>query len=94
MIGWNANTTICVRCCSGGCSRERTPEQGATALRLAGAVAWFWRRRGYLSEGQRWLEALLARYPTAPAAIRAKALQWGGPLGARSGRRCAWDRAV
>ena len=63
-----------------GLSCERTPEQGATALRLAGAVAWFWRRRGYLSEGQRWLEALLARYPAAPAAIRAKALHGAGRL--------------
>src|SRR6476660_8520242 len=29
-------------------------------LRLAAALAWFWPRRGYLSEGRRWLEAVLA----------------------------------
>jgi len=30
-------------------------------LRLAGAFAWFWYVRGYLSEGRTWLERLLAR---------------------------------
>ena len=31
------------------------------ALRLAGALAWFWRVRGHLTEGRRWLEAVLAQ---------------------------------
>ena len=30
-------------------------------LRLAGALAWFWRVRGHLTEGRRWLESVLAR---------------------------------
>jgi tetratricopeptide (TPR) repeat protein len=42
-------------------------------LRLAGALAEFWLRHGYLSEGCGWLEASLARAP-APTAARAKAL--------------------
>jgi predicted ATPase/class 3 adenylate cyclase len=57
-----------------------TPEQAEIGLRLAGAVAWFWRRRGYMSEGRRWLEALLGRYSAAPAAVRAKALRGVGRL--------------
>jgi predicted ATPase/DNA-binding CsgD family transcriptional regulator/transcriptional regulator with XRE-family HTH domain len=58
------------------------------ALRLAGALWRFWRLRGYLSEGRRWLEAALAvRAPasipaTGPslAAARARALAGAGIL--------------
>jgi hypothetical protein len=47
------------------------------ALRLAGALAWFWNMRGYLNEGRRWLEELLER--AAPAgATRARALDGAG----------------
>src|SRR5262249_31048086 len=37
-------------------------ERGANvrALRLAGALAYFWGLRGYLSEGQRWLDDALS----------------------------------
>ncbi|RIK35189.1 MAG: protein kinase, partial [Chloroflexi bacterium] len=31
-----------------------------TALRLAGSLWWFWYIRGYLNEGRRWLEAVIA----------------------------------
>ena len=34
--------------------------QRSAALRLAGAVYWFWYYRGYWSEGSKWLEAALA----------------------------------
>ena len=37
-----------------------TPLGGATALRLAGALTWFWLSRGYTSEGRRWLDRALA----------------------------------
>ena len=30
------------------------------ALRLGGALWWFWSMRGYYSEGRRWLEEALA----------------------------------
>jgi predicted ATPase/class 3 adenylate cyclase/Tfp pilus assembly protein PilF len=40
---------------------RRAREQGDAeqSLRLAGALAWFWRLRGYLSEGSAWLEGAL-----------------------------------
>ncbi|MGH2618033.1 MAG: ATP-binding protein, partial [Thermomicrobiales bacterium] len=37
------------------------PDGTDTALRLAGALHWFWYLRGHLSEGRRWLEEALAR---------------------------------
>jgi predicted ATPase len=55
---------------------------GAAGLRLALALAPFW--RGYSQrEGERWLEALLARGGGAPAALRAGAT-------AAAGRLAAW----
>jgi predicted ATPase len=54
--------------------------RAATALRLAGAVRWFWQMRGYLSEGQRWLEQALAQSAEAPASYRAKAVAGLGSL--------------
>src|SRR5207245_5832709 len=51
------------------------------ALRLAGALWWFWKLRSYLSEGRRWLEEALAASaggPTSPS--RAKALTGAGVL--------------
>ncbi len=55
--------------------------QADTALRLAGALWWFWLVRGNLSEGQRWLEEALSqdgRSETSP--VRAKALVGSGRL--------------
>jgi predicted ATPase len=49
------------------------------ALRLAGALAWFWNMRGYLHEGRRWLEDLLER-PAPAGATRARALDGAGLL--------------
>jgi predicted ATPase/DNA-binding NarL/FixJ family response regulator len=54
----------------------REPEAG---LRVAGALSLFWLVRGYLSEGRRWLEALLAGAPQRTA-LRAKALHAAGQL--------------
>lgn len=53
---------------------------GEEGLRLAAALAHFWEIRGHLAEGQRWLEATLAAAPTAPPALRAKALTWLGAI--------------
>jgi tetratricopeptide (TPR) repeat protein len=57
------------------------------ALRLAGALWRFWDVRGYLSEGRRWLERLLARVgPAQPGgAARAKALTGAARLAYRQG---------
>ena len=45
-----------------------------TGLRLATALKRFWQTRGYLAEGQRWLEEALIRSDGAMDATRAKAL--------------------
>jgi predicted ATPase/DNA-binding SARP family transcriptional activator len=52
---------------------------GASALRLAGALGWFWFRRGRFSEGQHWLELSrsTAGRETAPV-IRARAAYYLG----------------
>lgn len=42
-----------------------------SALRMAGALWWFWRMRGQISEGRKWLEGVLA-LPGAEAQPRAR----------------------
>ncbi|CAN5297899.1 LuxR family transcriptional regulator [soil metagenome] len=52
-----------------------------TALRLAGALWWFWLVRGHLSEGRRRLEEALAKDGrSATTSVRAKALVGAGRL--------------
>ena len=52
-----------------------------TALRLAGAIFWFWFHRGYWREGRGWLEeALTLPCASAPTAARADALTGLGIL--------------
>jgi predicted ATPase/DNA-binding SARP family transcriptional activator len=58
---------------------------GASALRLAGALGRFWEERGYWAEGRVALETVLRRNPDAPTALRAKALRWAGHLTFRLG---------
>jgi predicted ATPase/DNA-binding CsgD family transcriptional regulator len=56
------------------------------AVRLAGALMWFWEFRGHASEGRAWLEAALALpQAAAPSAARARALQAAGNLAGRQG---------
>lgn len=55
------------------------------ALRIASALRSFWHRRGYLREGQRWLEAGL-KLASVTSAVRAKALNAVGVLAWSQGR--------
>jgi tetratricopeptide (TPR) repeat protein len=51
-----------------------------TALRLGGALEWFWRVRGHFVEGGRWLEETLSADEGVPDLVRAKALCSAGYL--------------
>ena len=51
-----------------------------TALRFGGALAWFWRVRGYFVEGGRWLGEALSSSDEASDSVRAKALRGAGDL--------------
>jgi predicted ATPase/DNA-binding SARP family transcriptional activator len=53
-----------------GWSLERGETE--TALRLAGALSWFWRFQAHASEGRRWLEAALAQGSAGPAPEEAR----------------------
>jgi predicted ATPase len=60
---------------------QATPNGGATGLRLAGVLWWFWYFHGYASEGRGWLEDALARTKALePTPERAKALCGAGAL--------------
>jgi predicted ATPase/DNA-binding SARP family transcriptional activator len=48
--------------------------QGTDALRLAGAVSWYWYRRGHVQEGRGRLAAALDAAPDAPSSVRVRAL--------------------
>ncbi|NUT21789.1 MAG: AfsR/SARP family transcriptional regulator [Hamadaea sp.] len=47
---------------------------GATALRIAAALHWFWYRRGHITEGLTWLQSALDLAQDAPDSLRARAL--------------------
>jgi non-specific serine/threonine protein kinase len=65
------------------CAGEnRNPEAG---LRLAGALAWFWRLHGHLSEGRRWLTLALAAPGEEASSARCRALNGAGLLTAAQG---------
>jgi len=49
-------------------------EEGELALRLEAALWRFWHVRGYLSEGLRWMERVLAEGEPAASQVRVKAL--------------------
>ncbi|MCL6508685.1 MAG: adenylate/guanylate cyclase domain-containing protein, partial [Bryobacteraceae bacterium] len=58
---------------------------GAVALRLAGALWWFWEIRGYWTEGRRWLDELLARTADVPTVAHVKALNAAASLALKQG---------
>src|SRR5262249_50145224 len=53
--------------------------RGEDALRLGGALAWFWYARGYMEEGFGWLTRALGAMPD-PSPARMKALHGAGWL--------------
>jgi predicted ATPase/DNA-binding SARP family transcriptional activator/DNA-binding CsgD family transcriptional regulator len=55
-------------------------EEAQLALRLSGALRWFWRARGYYGEGRRWLERALSEEGRTSARARAKTLDGVGWL--------------
>ena len=57
----------------------------AAGLRLAASIWTFWFVRGYVSEGRRWLSALLAAVPDGPVGDRAKALNAAGAFASNQG---------
>jgi tetratricopeptide (TPR) repeat protein len=59
-------------------ARERGEDE--VALRLAGALGWFWDSHGHYSEGRKWLEEAMAKANGASAAAWAKALDGLGSL--------------
>src|SRR5829696_6599609 len=61
-------------------------EEAELALRLGGALRWFWYMEGYYGEGRRWLEAALDKdWGVAAADARARALEGVGWLAAGQG---------
>jgi len=55
-------------------------DEAELALRLSGALWWFWSVRGHLTEGLQWLEKALARSERAVPLVRARALYGAGSL--------------
>lgn len=55
------------------------------ALRLVAAIGSFWRLRGYLEEGARWNEAVLAAAPQGDASLRALVLRRAGSVALNQG---------
>ena len=60
------------------------------ALRLGGALSWFWSVRGHYGEGRRWLEEALAIEVRGSPEVRAMALAGAGTLASEQGD---YDRA-
>jgi predicted ATPase/class 3 adenylate cyclase len=61
-------------------------EEATLALRVGGALRWFWYMEGYYGEGRRWLEAALDKdWGAAAADARARALEGVGWLAAGQG---------
>ncbi|HEV8192753.1 MAG TPA: NB-ARC domain-containing protein, partial [Ktedonobacterales bacterium] len=60
---------------------QDAPAECEALLRLAGALGYFWWRRGYHAEGRRWLEVALARAPhEVVPAVRIRALLGVGAI--------------
>jgi predicted ATPase/DNA-binding CsgD family transcriptional regulator len=53
---------------------------GDVVARLAAAMSWFWYLRGHFTEGQRWIQGVLATHATDPGSVRALLLSFLGLL--------------
>ncbi|HEX9985723.1 MAG TPA: protein kinase [Thermoanaerobaculia bacterium] len=62
-----------------------------TSLQLAGALWWYWYVHGHYSEGQRWVEAVLAMPGSDTSPARAKVLTGAGAL---AFLQCDYSRAI
>src|SRR5436305_270927 len=51
---------------------ERSKQQAEQALRFCNALSWFWSTRGYIREGQDFLEQALALGESVSAPVKAK----------------------
>ena len=60
-------------------------DEAVLALRIGGALRLFWRVRGHLSEGRRWLSEGLSGGDAAPAGVRARAMLVLGDLDVMQG---------
>jgi predicted ATPase/Tfp pilus assembly protein PilF len=60
-------------------------KEAEVALRMGGALSWFWFMRGYHSEGRRWLEEALAMDGRGSPEVRAMALAGAGALAEEQG---------
>jgi non-specific serine/threonine protein kinase len=60
-------------------------EDPVAALRLIGALGWFWYRYGHWAEGRNWTESILNRTPDATPVLRLKALRTAGALAGAQG---------
>src|SRR5918998_593450 len=61
-------------------------EEATLALRVSGALRWFWYMEGYYGEGRRWLEAALGMdWEAAAVEVRARALEGVGWLASSQG---------
>ncbi len=61
-------------------------EEATLALRVGGALRWFWYMEGYYGEGRRWLEAALGKnWGAAAAEARARTLEGVGWLASSQG---------
>jgi tetratricopeptide (TPR) repeat protein len=60
-------------------------KEAEVALRLGGALGWFWSVRGYHSEGRRWLEQALTIEGRGSPGSRAMALAGAGALASEQG---------
>lgn len=74
------NLRVALNCLLEHARMEEGKEQAEWALRMCGALYWFWNLHGYVREGRTFLEQALAAGTGVGASIRAKALSRAAEL--------------